>query len=382
MKDQLIEEQKKIIMNRIQNYENKKRKNFKPMILVAAILLIFMMPLFSTSSSSFGITQINANEYTLNIFGDKVHFKFYALMENPNKILINDETSYYEGFQKYFDLTSKFKLEPIEIEGYLFLKMMKGNEVISYLYVDNYDEHTRSVQMIDRKFSNFESEIREIIENVKVYPYEITIESDGWCRVEANQDAWALSEKELEDYLWFKEMQLRVWSSEPIDEYEVVIYLDEAGKMINTGHVIGRYSEELGVDFAVNPTGTLSGHDEVNGLKIASYKYLFEEMDGIPWVAAMKIDFGHLNPDDYEVRLNINDEIVSLQWSLKDEGILYLASEFMPLNQRTENIGGQNESTVPVEMYVELLIVDKLTGEVLVNYSDYNSMGPTIYEEP
>ena len=191
-----------------------------------------------------------------------------------------------------------------------------------------------------------------------------------------------MSEKELEDYLWFKEMQLRVWSSEPIDEYEVVIYLDEAGKMINTGHVIGRYSEELGVDFAVNPTGTLSGHDEVNGLKIASYKYLFEEMDGIPWVAAMKIDFGHLNPDDYEVRLNINDEIVSLQWSLKDEGILYLASEFMPLNQRTENIGGQNESTVPVEMYVELLIVDKLTGEVLVNYSDYNSMGPTIYEEP
>lgn len=121
MKDKLIEEQKKIIMNRIQNYENKKRKNFKPMILVAAILLIFMMPLFSTSSSSFGITQINANEYTLNIFGDKVHFKFYALMENPNKILINDEMSYYEGFQKYFDLTSKFKLEPIEIEGYLFL---------------------------------------------------------------------------------------------------------------------------------------------------------------------------------------------------------------------------------------------------------------------
>ena len=49
MKDKLIEEQKKIIMNRIQNYENKKRKNFKPMILVAAILLIFMMPLFSTS---------------------------------------------------------------------------------------------------------------------------------------------------------------------------------------------------------------------------------------------------------------------------------------------------------------------------------------------
>ena len=93
MKDKLIEEQNKIIMNRIQNYENKKRKNFKPMILVAAILLIFMMPLFSTSSSSFGITQINANEYTLNIFGDKVHFKFYSWMENPNKILINDYTS-------------------------------------------------------------------------------------------------------------------------------------------------------------------------------------------------------------------------------------------------------------------------------------------------
>lgn len=381
MEDKLLEEQKKIIMNRIETYENKKRKNFKPMILVAAVLLIFMIPLFSTSSTSFRITQINANEYTLNIFGDKVHFKFYALMENPNKILINDEMSYYEGFQKYFDLTSKFKLEPIEIEGYLFLKMMKGNEVTSYLYVDNYDEHTRSVQLIDREFSNFESEMREIIENVKTYPYEITLETERGPVVEENEKAEELDETAREAYRWFKEMQIRVWSSEPIDEYEVVIYLDEAGNMINTGHVIGRYSEELGVDFAVNPTGTLSGHDEVNGVKISSYKYLFDEMDGIPWMAAMKIDFGNLNPDDYEVRLNINEEIVSLQWSLKDEGILYLASEFMPLNQRTENIEGQNESTVPVGMHVELLIVDKLTGEVLVNYSDYNSMGPTIYEE-
>lgn len=33
-------------------------------------------------------------------------------------------------------------------------------------------------------------------------------------------------------------------------------------------------------------------------------------------------------------------------------------------------------------MYVELLIVDKLAGEVLVNYGDYNSMNPTRYEEP
>ena len=51
MEDRFIEEQKKIIMNRIQKYEDKKRKNFKPMILVAAILLIFMMPLFSTYSN-------------------------------------------------------------------------------------------------------------------------------------------------------------------------------------------------------------------------------------------------------------------------------------------------------------------------------------------
>lgn len=58
MKDKLIEEQKKIIMNRIQNYENKKRKNFKPMILVAAVLLIFMMPLFSTSSSSLELRKL------------------------------------------------------------------------------------------------------------------------------------------------------------------------------------------------------------------------------------------------------------------------------------------------------------------------------------
>lgn len=234
MEDKLLEEQKKLIMNRIQSYEMKQVKNrkYKPMILVAAVLLIFMMPLFSNSSSSFRITQISANEYTLNLFGDKVHFKLYALVENPKKIPINDDMAYYEGFQKYFDVTSKFKLEPIDIDGNLFLKMMRGQEVVSYFYVGNYDEHTRSVNRIEREFSDFESEMGEIIEHVKAYPYDVTIESDGWFTVAANKEAHQLSDEAVEDYLWFKDMQVRLWSSDPIDSYEAVIYLDEAGHII------------------------------------------------------------------------------------------------------------------------------------------------------
>lgn len=380
MEDKLIEEQKKIIMNRIETYENKKSKKFKPLILVAAVLLIFLMPLFSTSSTSFGITQINANEYTLNIFGDKVHFKFYALMENPNEIPINDEMSYYEGFQKYFDLTSKFKLEPIEIEGYLFLKMMKGDEVVKYLYVDNYDEHTRSVQQIDREFSDFEREMRVIVENVKAYPYEITIESDGWCKVEANQNAWELNEKELEDYLWFKEMQLRVWSSNPIDSYEVVIYLDEAENMINTGHVIGRYSEDLPIKFKMN-SPILSAHDEINGINISTYKYLFEEMEEMPWLCAMKIDFLKLNVHDYEVEVKVNDEVVEMQWELVDDNSLYLASDYFPLNEGQLGIYDDGSTEILVKMHLEIVVVDKFNGEVLVEYENYDSMSPTIYVE-
>ena len=381
MEDKLLEEQKKIIMNRIHDYENKKNKSFKPVILVAAILLIVMMPLFSNYSSSFGITQISANEYTLNLFGDKVHFKLYALVENPNKITINDDMAYYEGFQKYFDVTSKFKLEPIDIDGYLFLKMMQGKEVISYLYVDNYDEHTRSVNRIEREFSDFESEMREIIENVKAYPYDMTIESDGWCIVEANKEAHALSDEALDDYLWFKDMQLRLWSSDPIDSYEAVVYLDEVGQIINSGHIIGQYGEEFPVDFKVKHSSTLSGNDEVNGLKISSYKYLFEEMEQMQWLSAMKLDFGELNPDDYDVQVKINEEVVSLQWLLKDENTLYIASSFIPLYEKAVEVESQGEATVPVSMRVELSIVDKVTGEILVDYSDYNSMSPATYEE-
>lgn len=383
MEDKLLEEQKKLIMNRIQSYEMKQVKNrkYKPMILVAAVLLIFMMPLFSNSSSSFRITQISANEYTLNLFGDKVHFKLYALAENPNKISINDDMAYYEGFQKYFDVTSKFKLEPIDIDGYLFLKMLQGEEVVSYFYVDNYDEHTRSFNRIEREFSDFESEMREIIENVKAYPYDVTIESDGWCIVEANKEAHQLSDEALEDYLWFKDMQLRLWSSDPIDSYEAVVYLDEARQIINSGHIIGQYGEEFPVDFNVKPSSTLSGNDEVNGLKISSYKYLFEEMEEMPWLSAMKIDFGTLNPDDYEVQVKVNEEVVPLQWWTKDENTLYMASDFIPLNLEVIEIEGQDEVDFTVSMRVELSIVDKVTNEILVDYGDYHSMLPAVHKE-
>ena len=380
---EMIKQQKTIIMNRIQSYETKQVRNrkYKPMILVAAVLLIFMMPIFLNSSSSFGITQISANEYTLHLFGDKVHFTLYALVENPNKIPINDDMAYYEGFQKYFDVTSKFKLEPIDIDGYLFLKMMQGKEVISYLYVDNYDEHTRSVNRIEREFSDFESEMREIIDNVKAYPYEMMIESDGWCAVEANKEAHELSDEALEDYLWFKDMQLRLWAADPIDSYEAVLYLDEAGQIINSGHVIGQYGEEFPVDFNVKPSSTLSGNDEVNGLKISSYKYLFEEMEEMQWLSAMKIDFGTLNPDDYEVQVKVNEEIVPLQWWTKDENTLYMASDFIPLNLEFIEIKGQDEVDFTVSMRVELSIMDKVTGEILVDYGDYHSMLPSIHKE-
>lgn len=381
MEDRFIEEQKKIIMNRIQKYEDKKRKNFKPMILVAAILLIFMMPLFSNSSTSFGITQISANEYTLNIFGDKVHFKFYVLTENQNKIPVNDEMSYYEGFQKYFDITAKFKLEPIEMDGYLFLKLMKGDEVVKYLYVDNYDEHTRSIQLIERKFSDFESEMGDIIETVKAYPYEVTLETERGPLIEENKKSYELDDQAIEGYRWFKEMQLRVWSSDPIDEYEFVLYIDGEGDTISIGHVIGQSSEVLPVDFKVKPTGTLSGYEEINGVKVSSYKYLFEEIEGIPWVSGMKIDFGDLNPDDYELQVEINKEVVPMQWELKDHHIVYLTSEFLPLNETVILDENQNEVDIWIDMRIEVLIVDKVTGEVLVDYSDYNSMHPRVFEE-
>lgn len=378
MEDKLFEEQKKIIMNRIHDYEDKKRKNFKPIILVAAVLLIFMIPLFSNSSTSFGITQINANEYTLDLFGDKVHFKLYALMENQNKIPINDDMAYYKGFQKYFDVTSKFKIETIEIEGYLFLKMMQGDEVISYLYVDNYDEHTRSVNLIDREFSDFETEMREIIENVKAYPYDITLETERGPLVEENEKADELDETAREGYRWFKGMQVRVWSSEPIDEYEVVLYLDEEGKLDKVGHSIGRYSEDLPIQFKVAPSSYLGGEEEVNGVKISSYKYLFENVEGMAWLSAMKIDFGTLNPDDYEVEVKVNDTVVAMQWELIDENILYLASELLPFSANKESLNSGNEAIVPVKMHVQLFVVDKLNGDVLVEYEDYNSMSLAI----
>ena len=99
------------------------------------------------------------------------------------------------------------------------------------------------------------------------------------------------------------------------------------------------------------------------------------------WLSAMKIDFGELNPDDYDVQVKINEEVVSLQWLLKDENTLYIASSFIPLYEKAVEVESQGEATVPVSMRVELSIVDKVTGEILVDYSDYNSMSPATYEE-
>lgn len=99
------------------------------------------------------------------------------------------------------------------------------------------------------------------------------------------------------------------------------------------------------------------------------------------WLSVMKIDFGTLNPHDYEVQVKVNEEVIPLQGWIKDENTRYIASNFIPLNVEVVEDENQDEATVPVSMRVELLIVDKVTNEILVDYSNYQSMLPAVHKE-
>ena len=91
-----VSQEAKLIMDRIDNYEKQKRLTvhmIKSLTAIAAVAILFLLPLFSNDDGSYGVTRISANEYRLNVFGEEIYFNLHGYVENPNLIQLTDEFS-------------------------------------------------------------------------------------------------------------------------------------------------------------------------------------------------------------------------------------------------------------------------------------------------
>lgn len=380
-----IDQEVMTIMNRIETYETKKQKlkMMKPITLVVAVALLVLIPIFSNENPGYKITQISANEYHLNIFGDDVYFNLYAFVENPNRIQITENIYTYENQVKYFDVTSQLEVKTIEIEDQLFLAIAKkdNSDILKYYYVNNDVEESRGLVPIDREFHHFEQEMSDVLKLEKKYPMISYVDSSGICtQYQLNEKANELTSEQLEDYEWLQSIKNQVFcSTGGINSIKYVLQfngtVDEIGEvipeksMIYSGGGVGAPTfDPVEIENKKLITTNTSGIDWVDGMHVMINRYYYEGEVEPEELLTLNIDFQQLNSTDYDIEVMFDEKPVEILYQKNEDNKVYMISDFLKniSEYRLEEIDeGEPKLYEVFDKTISIIVKDKKTGKVI-----------------
>ena len=380
-----IDQEVMAIMNRIETYETKKQKlkMMKPITLVVAVALLVLIPIFSNENPGYKITQISANEYHLNIFGDDVYFNLYAFVENPNRIQITENIYTYENQVKYFDVTSQLEVKTIEIEDQLFLAIAKkdNSDILKYYYVNNDVEESRGLVPIDREFHHFEQEMSDVLKLEKKYPMISYVDSSGICtQYQLNEKANELTSEQLEDYEWLQSIKNQVFcSTGGINSIKYVLQfngtVDEIGEvipeksMIYSGGGVGAPTfDPVEIENKKLITTNTSGIDWVDGMHVMINRYYYEGEVEPEELLTLNIDFQQLNSTDYDIEVMFDEKPVEILYQKNEDNKVYMISDFLKniSEYRLEEIDeGEPKLYEVFDKTISIIVKDKKTGKVI-----------------
>ena len=380
-----IDQEVMTIMNRIETYETKKQKlkMMKPITLVVAVALLVLIPIFLNENPGYKITQISANEYHLNIFGDDVYFNLYAFVENPNRIQITENIYTYENQVKYFDVTSQLEVKTIEIEDQLFLAIAKkdNSDILKYYYVNNDVEESRGLVPIDREFHHFEQEMSDVLKLEKKYPMISYVDSSGICtQYQLNEKANELTSEQLEDYEWLQSIKNQVFcSTGGINSIKYVLQfngtVDEIGEvipeksMIYSGGGVGAPTfDPVEIENKKLITTNTSGIDWVDGMHVMINRYYYEGEVEPEELLTLNIDFQQLNSTDYDIEVMFDEKPVEILYQKNEDNKVYMISDFLKniSEYRLEEIDeGEPKLYEVFDKTISIIVKDKKTGKVI-----------------
>lgn len=380
-----IDQEVMAIMNRIETYETKKQKlkMMKPITLVVAVALLVLIPIFSNENPGYKITQISANEYHLNIFGDDVYFNLYAFVENPNRIQITENIYTYENQVKYFDVTSQLEVKTIEIEDQLFLAIAKkdNSDILKYYYVNNDVEESRGLVPIDREFHHFEQEMSDVLKLEKKYPMISYVDSSGICtQYQLNEKANELTSEQLEDYEWLQSIKNQVFcSTGGINSIKYVLQfngtVDEIGEvipeksMIYSGGGVGAPTfDPVEIENKKLITTNTSGIDWVDDMHVMINRYYYEGEVEPEELLTLNIDFQQLNSTDYDIEVMFDEKPVEILYQKNEDNKVYMISDFLKniSEYRLEEIDeGEPKLYEVFDKTISIIVKDKKTGKVI-----------------
>lgn len=380
-----IDQEVMTIMNRIETYETKKQKlkMMKPITLVVAVALLVLIPIFSNENPGYKITQISANEYHLNIFGDDVYFNLYAFVENPNRIQITENIYTYENQVKYFDVTSQLEVKTIEIEDQLFLAIAKkdNSDILKYYYVNNDVEESRGLVPIDREFHHFEQEMSDVLKLEKKYPMISYVDSSGICtQYQLNEKANELTSEQLEDYEWLQSIKNQVFcSTGGINSIKYVLQfngtVDEIGEvipeksMIYSGGGVGAPTfDPVEIENKKLITTNTSGIDWVDDMHVMINRYYYEGEVEPEELLTLNIDFQQLNSTDYDIEVMFDEKPVEILYQKNEDNKVYMISDFLKniSEYRLEEIDeGEPKLYEVFDKTISIIVKDKKTGKVI-----------------
>lgn len=380
-----IDQEVMTIMNRIETYETKKQKlkMMKPITLVVAVALLVLIPIFSNENPGYKITQISANEYHLNIFGDDVYFNLYAFVENPNRIQITENIYTYDNQVKYFDVTSQLEVKTIEIEDQLFLAIAKkdNSDILKYYYVNNDVEESRGLVPIDREFHHFEQEMSDVLKLEKKYPMISYVDSSGICtQYQLNEKANELTSEQLEDYEWLQSIKNQVFcSTGGINSIKYVLQfngtVDEIGEvipeksMIYSGGGVGAPTfDPVEIENKKLITTNTSGIDWVDGMHVMINRYYYEGEVEPEELLTLNIDFQQLNSTDYDIEVMFDEKPVEILYQKNEDNKVYMISDFLKniSEYRLEEVDeGEPKLYEVFDKTISIIVKDKKTGKVI-----------------
>lgn len=380
-----IDQEVMTIMNRIETYETKKQKlkMMKPITLVVAVALLVLIPIFSNENPGYKMTQISANEYHLNIFGDDVYFNLYAFVENPNRIQVSDNIYTYDNQIKYFDVTSQLEVKTVEIENQLFLAVSKkGNDdVLKYYYVNNAVENSRGLVPIDREFHHFEQEMSDVLKLEKKYPMIPYIDGSGICtQYKLNEKANDLTPEQLENYEWLQSIKNQVFcSTGGINSIKYVLQfngtVDEIGEvipeksMIYSGGGVGAPTfDPVEIENKKLITTNTSGIDWVDDMHVMINRYYYEGEVEPEELLTLNIDFQQLNSTDYDIEVMFDEKPVEILYQKNEDNKVYMISDFLKniSEYRLEEIDeGEPKLYEVFDKTISIIVKDKKTGKVI-----------------
>ena len=380
-----IDQEVMTIMNRIETYETKKQKlkMMKPITLVVAVALLVLIPIFLNENPGYKITQISANEYHLNIFGDDVYFNLYAFVENPNRIQITENIYTYDNQVKYFDVTSQLEVKTIEIEDQLFLAIAKkdNSDILKYYYVNNDVEESRGLVPIDREFHHFEQEMSDVLKLEKKYPMISYVDSSGICtQYQLNEKANELTSEQLEDYEWLQSIKNQVFcSTGGINSIKYVLQfngtVDEIGEvipeksMIYSGGGVGAPTfDPVEIENKKLITTNTSGIDWVDGMHVMINRYYYEGEVEPEELLTLNIDFQQLNSTDYDIEVMFDEKPVEILYQKNEDNKVYMISDFLKniSEYRLEEVDeGEPKLYEVFDKTISIIVKDKKTGKVI-----------------